>query len=131
LNPFGNAVFHVFAVGVQGDWFRLTGIGKKFQRSDGSLHFHAVVGGLRVCTAEFVTVAIGVANYCAPAARARIAGTSAICVQAFDFGSCHERFNLLFRSMLFAGAIIKAIQIVLLDAVNDPGLKTLGFQPKT
>ena len=63
LNPFGDAVFHVFAVCVKGDRFRLTGIGKKFEGSDGSLHFHAVVGGLRVCTSEFVTVAVGVANY--------------------------------------------------------------------
>jgi hypothetical protein len=72
----------------------LTGIGKKFQRGDGSLHFHAIVGGLGVCTSEFVTVAIGETNYCAPAAWAWVAGTSAVCVQAFDFGSCHGRINL-------------------------------------
>lgn len=30
LNPFGDAVFNVFAVRVKGDWFGLTGIGKKF-----------------------------------------------------------------------------------------------------
>lgn len=63
LNPFGDAVFNVFAVRVKGDWFGLTGIGKKFEGSDCCLHFHAVVGGLGVGTSKFVTVAVGVANY--------------------------------------------------------------------
>ena len=107
LNPFGDAVFNVFAVGVKGDWFGLTGIGKKFEGSDCSLHFHAVVGGLGVCTSEFVTVTVGEANYCTPAAGARVAGTSAVCVQAFDLGNCHERINLSFRGKLLAGAIIE------------------------
>lgn len=97
LNPFGDAVFDILAVGVKGDWFGLTGIGKKFQRSDGSLHFHAVVGAFWLCTSEFVTVAVGETNDCAPAARARVAGTSAVCVQAFDCVSCHGRINLLLR----------------------------------
>ena len=113
LNPFGNAVFDVLAVGVKGDWFGLTGIGKKLQRGDCCLHFHAVVSGLGVGTSEFVTVAVGETNYCAPAAWARIAGTSAICVQAFDFGSCHGLVNRSLRGMLFAGAIIKIIAIEL------------------
>lgn len=106
LNPFGDAVFDVLTVGVKGDWLGLTRIGKKFQRSDGSLHFHAVIGALGVCTSEFVTVAIGEANYCAPAAWAWVPGTSAICVQAFDLRNCHGRVNLFFRGMLFADAII-------------------------
>ena len=97
LNPFGDAVFDVLAVGIKGDWFGLTGIGKKFQRSDGSLHFHAVVGAFGFCPSEFVTVAVGETHYCAPAARAWVAGTSAVCVQAFDCGGCHEGINCSFR----------------------------------
>lgn len=63
LNPFGDAVFNVFAVRVKGDWFGLTGIGKKFECSDGCLHFHAVVSAFGFCTSEFVTVAVGETNY--------------------------------------------------------------------
>lgn len=101
LNPFGDAVFNIFAVGVKGDWFGLTGIDKKFEGSDGSLHFHAVVGGLGVCTSEFVTVAVGETDYYTPAARAWVAGTSAVCVQTFDLGSCHERIHLCCPCFLF------------------------------
>ena len=97
LNPFGDAVFDVLTIGVKGDWFRLTGIGKKLQSCDRSLHFHPVIGALGSSTSEFVTVAVGKANYCAPAPWAWVAGTSAICVQAFDLGNCHERVNLFFR----------------------------------
>lgn len=70
-----------------------------------------------------MTVAVGEANYCTPAAWAWVAGTSAVCVEAFDFGSCHERINLLFRGKLFASAIIKAIEIVLLAAMKNANLK--------
>lgn len=106
LNPFGDTVFDILAVGVKGDCFGLTGIGKKLQRGDRSLHFHPVIGALGLCTSEFVTVAIGEANHCAPAAWAWVAGTSAVCIQAFDLRNCHGRVNLFFRAMLLADVII-------------------------
>jgi hypothetical protein len=54
-----------------------------------------------------VTFAVGEADDCTPTAGAWIAGTSAVCVQAFDCGSCHGLINLLFTIILVAGAIIE------------------------
>jgi hypothetical protein len=68
-----------------------------------------------------VTVTVGEANYCTPAAWARVAGTSAVCVQAFYFSSSHIALNLFVivaTSCLYNNLIAIVIKLNIFDVLS-------------
>src|SRR5690606_10584563 len=74
LDPTGNAVAHIVAVGVELD---LAGLLQRRQRLDRGRQFHAVVGRQSLAAGQFAHLAV-VAQDRAPAAGPRIAGACAV-----------------------------------------------------
>ena len=74
MDPFGDAVHDVFAVGIEVD---SAGLLQRIERGDGGKQFHAVVGCLGLAARQFLGHA-AVAQHCAPAAGPGIAGAGTV-----------------------------------------------------